>query len=77
MTSLGRIFACMVAAGVFGYLGLIAVAIFGPLLFPLSLTDSSHAENSVVLLMLIVALLFGAAGVLLCWRLTSRWERKQ
>ena len=65
----------MVTAAVFGWLGLLVVAIFGPLLFPLSLTDSSRAENMVLVLALMFFLLFGVIGIILCWRLTARWVR--
>jgi H+/Cl- antiporter ClcA len=65
----------MIAAAGFGFIGVIVVAIFGPLAFPLSLSDSSHAENAVLVLMLIAGLLFAVSGVVLCWKITSRWVR--
>jgi len=76
MSSLARIFSCMVAAWVFGCGGLLVWAIFGPLLFPLSLPDPSRTENTVVFLGFAVGLIFAAAGVAFCWRITGRWASK-
>ena len=66
----------MVAAIVPSYIGLIVVAVFGPLLFPSSsLTDSSAAENGVVALAVVLFLLFGAVVVMPCWKFTLTRRR--
>jgi hypothetical protein len=75
MTSLARTFVCLGAGVACGRVGLVVGAIFLPLVFPLSLTDSSHAENTVVGLMISIMVLFAVAGSVLCWKLTSRWVR--
>jgi hypothetical protein len=75
MTSLARTFVCLGAGVVCGRVGLVVGAIFLPLAFPLSLPDSSHAENTVVRLMILTILLFAVAGSVLCWKLTGRWVR--
>jgi hypothetical protein len=76
MTSLARTFVCLGAGVVCGRVGLVVGAIFLPLAFPLSLTDSSHhAEHTVVRLMILTILLFAVAGSVLCWKLTGRWVR--
>jgi len=72
MTSRGRVFACMFAAVAGGALSLGVVGIFGPLLFPLSLTDSSGPENKSFVLALICFLVFSAVSARLCWKLTER-----
>lgn len=66
----------MFAAAICGYIGLLVVAIFGPLIFPLSLSDAERTENFVIGLAFVLAALFGAVGIVLCWKLTARWERK-
>jgi len=57
MTSLARTFVCL-GGVVCGRVGLVVSAIFLPLAFPLSLTDSSHAENTVVALGILITALF-------------------
>jgi hypothetical protein len=74
MTSLTRVLACMIAE-IVADIGLIVVAIFGPLRFPLSLTDSSRAENGVIALAVMLFLLFGTVGVTLCWKFTQRFSK--
>ena len=51
-------FVCLGAGDVCGRVGLVVSAIFLPLAFPLSLTDSSHAENTVVALGILITALF-------------------
>jgi hypothetical protein len=75
MSSLARTWVCIIAAVVFAQVGFILAAIFGPLIFPLSLTDSSGPENRALFLMLMCVLFFGAAGALLSWKVTARWDR--
>jgi hypothetical protein len=72
MTSLGRVFVCMVAAAAGGGLSLLAVAIFGPLLFPLSLTDSGGPENKLFVVAVISFLVFSVVSGGLCWKVTER-----
>ena len=72
---LGADLICMGATLVCGRIGLIVGAIFLPLAFPLSLSDSSQAENTAVALAFLVTILFAAAGAMLCWKLTARWVR--
>ena len=75
MTSLARTFACLGAGVVCGRVGLVVSAIFLPLVFPLSLPDSSHVENIVVALAILITVLFAVGGSLLCWKLAGRWVR--
>jgi hypothetical protein len=75
MTSLARIFVCTGAGLVCGRVGLVAGAILLPLAFPLSLPDSSQAENTVMTLMILIAMVFAVGGFVLCWKFTSRWVR--
>ena len=55
---------------VFACVGFLVVAIFWPLLYPLSLNGSTHGEDAVGAVMAIAFLLFGAGGFLLCRWLT-------
>jgi len=75
VTRLARTFVCLGAGVVCGRVGLVVGAIFLPLVFPLSLPDSSHAENTVVALMILIMVLFAVGGSLLCWKVTRRWLR--
>jgi hypothetical protein len=54
-----------------GLLGAALVAVFWPLLFPLSLQGSSAGEDAVGVAFLAFFLLFGVSGFLLCRRWTS------
>lgn len=60
----------------FGGFGALMVAIFWPLLFPLSLQGSSWAEDAVGIAFPVVFLTFAVSGFLLCRRLTSRYVRE-
>ena len=73
MTSLARTFICLGAGVVCGRVGLVVGAVFLPLAFPLSLPDSSHAENAVVTCVILITLLFAVGGSVLCWKLTAKW----
>jgi len=75
MTSLARTFVCLAAGVVCGRVGVVVGAIFLPLVFPLSLRDASHAENTVVALMILIMGLFAVGGSVLGWKLTARWVR--
>ena len=74
MSSLTRTFLCMLGGFVLGGVGLMAVAIFGPLVYPLSLSDSESARSVNMTIGWMFAFLFGfgAAGFALCWKLTKR-----
>ena len=75
MTSLARTFVCLGAGLVCGSVGFVAGAIFLPLAFPLSLSDSSHPENTAVALAILIMVAFAAGGCILCWKLTARLVR--
>jgi hypothetical protein len=75
MTSLARTFVCIGAGLVCGRVGLVVGAIFLPLAFPLSLSDSSQTENTAVALAILTMVVFAVAGSVLCWKLTARWVR--
>jgi hypothetical protein len=75
MSSLARTWVCIITTVVFAQVGFMLGAIFGPVIFPLSLTDSSGPENSAAILMVICVLLFGAAGAKLSWKVSARWDR--
>jgi hypothetical protein len=75
MRSLARTFVCLGAGVVCGRVGMVLGAIFLPLAFPLSLPDSSHAENTVVALMVLIMVLFAVSGFVLCWKFSGRWVR--
>jgi hypothetical protein len=77
MKSLARIFLCAVVAAICGYLGFLLVAIFWPLLFPLSLRGSSLGEDAVAIVISVFFMLFGAGGFVLCWKLTRSFVRKE
>jgi uncharacterized membrane protein len=72
MSNAVRFLGPLVVAFVAGAAGALIVAIFGPLLFPLSLSDAGASENTVVDLVLIAFLVFAACGFVLCRRLISR-----
>ena len=75
MTSLTRTFVCMGAGLVCGWIGLVVGAIFLPLAFPLSLSDSSHPENTAVAFAMLFMVAFAAGGCAFCWKLTARSVR--
>jgi len=72
MTNLGRFWLSVGAGVLFGTGGMLVVAIFGPLLSPLTLDGSHHPEDTVVSLMLGILVLFVLCGFLLGWKLTRR-----
>ena len=72
MTNLGRFWLSVGAGVAFSAGGALLVAIFGPLLFPLSLNDSDHPEDSVVRLLLATFLCCGICGFFLGWKLLRR-----
>ena len=76
VSSLAHTFLCMAIGFVFAYAGFLVIAIFWPLLFPLSLEGRTPGENAVVVAMPAVSLLFGTGGFLLCRRLTQRLVRQ-
>jgi hypothetical protein len=75
MTSLARTFVCFGAGVVCGFVGFMLGAVFLPLAFPLSLSHSSHPENTAVALAFLIMLAFAAGGCVLCWKLTARLVR--
>ena len=76
MSRLVRNFLCIVIGAKFGYFGFVVVAIFWPLLFPLSLEGSSWGEDAIGIAMLVVFLTFAVLGFVLCRRLTRRYVRE-
>jgi uncharacterized membrane protein YfcA len=59
-----------------GCVGGFIVTVFGPLLFPASISGSSLGENIVVFSIVAIFLAFGLAGFLMCWRFTKRFAEK-
>jgi uncharacterized membrane protein YsdA (DUF1294 family) len=76
VSRLGRTFLCILIGFVCAYVGFLAVAIFWPLLFPLSLVGRSTGENALVVAMPAISLLFGAGGFLLGQRATRHCVRQ-
>lgn len=72
MKKVARIFLCLLGALFLGYVGFLLVAILGPLVFPEPIAGSSTGVNIVIISMPIFFVIFGAAGFLICWRLTGR-----
>jgi uncharacterized membrane protein YfcA len=60
----------------FGCVGGFIVAVFGPLIFPASITGSSLGEDIVVFSMLAFFLAFGVGGYTICWKYTKRFADK-
>ena len=60
----------------FGCVGGFIVAVFGPLIFPASITGSSLGEDIVVFSMLGFFLAFGVGGFMICWKYTKRFADK-
>ena len=67
---LGRALACTLGALTCGYLGVSVASFLGPFLF-LSSPESDGAENSTALLSLLLFVLCGFGGVILCRKLTA------
>jgi hypothetical protein len=57
------------------HVGFFLGAVFLPLAFPLSLPDSSQAENTTVALLILITVVFTVGGFVLCWKFTARWVR--
>ena len=76
MSRLSRNLLCILTGAIFGYFGFVMVAIFWPLLFPLSLEGSSWGEDAVGIAVLVVFLTFAVLGFVLCSRLTRRYVRE-
>jgi hypothetical protein len=74
MSSLARVFACMLAAWLFGFFGLILMAIFLPLLFPLSF-PTGEPQNQAYIWAALFLTACAVAGVVLCWKITARWQK--
>jgi hypothetical protein len=60
-----------------GGFGGLLVAIFWPLLFPLSLRGSGAGEDAVGIAFLVLFLSFAVLGFLLCRRLTRKYVREE
>jgi len=76
MTSLGRFWVSVGAGVVPAAFGSLVVTVFGPPLFPLSLSNSEHPEDKTLYLFLAFFLCFGVSGFGLCWRLTRKFIEK-
>lgn len=76
MSRLTRNLLCIWVGAMLGGLGGLLVAIFWPLLFPLSLRGSSGGEDVVAIALLIFFLSFAVTGFLLCRRLTRKYVRE-
>jgi len=61
----------------FGCIGGFIVAVFGPLLFPASITGSSLGEDIVVFSIPVFSLAFGGCGSMICWKFTKRFADKE
>jgi hypothetical protein len=77
MTHRARIGLSCIVAFSLGSVGGFIVAVFGPLLFPASITGSGPGENIVVFSMFAFFLAFGAAGFVICWKSTKRFADKE
>jgi hypothetical protein len=76
MTNRTRSGLSVLCAFFFGCVGGFIVAVFGPLLFPASITGSSLGEDIVVFSMLAFFLAFGVGGFMICWKYTKRFADK-
>jgi hypothetical protein len=74
MSRLARNLLCIWVGAMLGGFGGLWVAIFWPLLFPLSLRGSSGAENAVAIAF--VGFFLSVPGFLLCRRLTRKHVRE-
>jgi ABC-type Fe3+-siderophore transport system permease subunit len=66
MSRLARNLLCVWVGAMLGGLGGLLVAIFWPLLFPLSLLGSSRGEDAVAIALSVFFLSFAVHGFLLC-----------
>lgn len=73
MTNLARFWSSAAVAFGAGAVGFMVVAVFGPLVYPASLTGDSSGESIVVFSSFLLFLLFGIAGFVLGWKLTKRF----
>jgi hypothetical protein len=76
MSRLARNLLCIWVGAMLGGLGGLLVAIFWPLLFPLSLRGSSRGEDATAIALLVFFLSFAVPGFLLCRRLTRKYVRE-
>jgi len=60
-----------------GRVGFLVAAIFGPLLFPATMSGTSIGENIVVLSCLGMSLAFCIGGFVICWKITQRFAKKE
>jgi hypothetical protein len=60
----------------FGCVGGFIVAVFGPLIFPASISGWSLGENIVVFSMPAFFVAFGVGGFIICWKYTKRFAQK-
>jgi hypothetical protein len=73
MTNYTRTGLSVLCAVFFGCVGGFLVAVFGPLLFPASITGSSLGEDVVAFSMPAFFLAFGGCGFMICWKYTKRF----
>ena len=78
MSSLTRIFVCILVGFGSGMLAFFFGAVFLPLIFLLSLqtSESARNENHTVSWMFALLLAFGSLGFALCWKLTKKAARE-
>ena len=76
MSRLVRNLLCTWVGAMLGGFGGLLVAIFWPILFPLSLRGSSGGEDAVGIAFLAFFLSFAVPGYLLCRRLTRKYVRE-
>ena len=76
MSRLTRNLISIWVGAVFGGFGGLLVAVFWPLLFPLSLQRSSRGEDAVGIAFLVFYLSVAVPGFLVCRRLTRKYIRE-
>ena len=76
MTKYTRSGLSVLCAVFFGRVGGFIVAVFGPLLFPASITGSSLGEDIVVFSMPAFFLAFAGFGFMICSKYTKRYTDK-
>ena len=76
MSSLSRTFCCLAAGFVSCYVGLIAAAIFVPLIVPQTLAYPDPSETWGLALMMATMLICALAGFAVCWKFTARWVKQ-